>query len=161
MIKQFDPTNPAKTREGSHWLDESGGLKCKCVCGKIPQLKNYEDSEDEKGSYYLICNNGHRGYGLDLLCTANFTTITETIDAWNLIISQLSNDPINHPKHYQSEIKCKCGESLECIDFVRHCGYREGNIIKYVWRYKEKGGIEDLKKAQWYLNDLITSEQKK
>jgi hypothetical protein len=33
--------------------------------------------------------------------------------------------------------------------------FLEGNIIKYVSRYKTKNGIEDLKKAQWYLNKLI------
>ena len=31
-----------------------------------------------------------------------------------------------------------------------------GNVIKYTYRYKEKNGLEDLKKAQWYLNKLIT-----
>ena len=34
-------------------------------------------------------------------------------------------------------------------------GYLEGNIIKYVTRYKEKNGIEDLHKAEWYLAKLI------
>ncbi|MBQ5695934.1 MAG: DUF3310 domain-containing protein, partial [Clostridium sp.] len=34
-------------------------------------------------------------------------------------------------------------------------GFLRGNIIKYVWRYKDKNGLEDLKKAQWYLNKLI------
>jgi len=31
----------------------------------------------------------------------------------------------------------------------------QGNIIKYVWRYRYKNGVEDLEKAQWYLNRLI------
>jgi len=34
-------------------------------------------------------------------------------------------------------------------------GYLQGNILKYVWRYDYKGGLEDLQKAQWYLNKLI------
>jgi len=33
--------------------------------------------------------------------------------------------------------------------------YLQGNIAKYLWRYKYKNGLEDLKKAQWYLNKLI------
>ena len=33
--------------------------------------------------------------------------------------------------------------------------YLQGNIIKYLWRYRYKNGTEDLKKAQWYLNKLI------
>jgi len=34
-------------------------------------------------------------------------------------------------------------------------GYLKGNIIKYLWREKHKGGMESLKKAKWYLNKLL------
>ena len=34
-------------------------------------------------------------------------------------------------------------------------GYLKGNILKYLWRFEEKGGIEDIKKARWYLNKMI------
>ncbi|MEX8520043.1 MAG: DUF3310 domain-containing protein [Leptothrix sp. (in: b-proteobacteria)] len=40
-------------------------------------------------------------------------------------------------------------------------GYFEGNILKYVTRWRDKGGIEDLKKAQHYLALLIEFEGKK
>lgn len=63
-------------------------------------------------------------------------------------------DNIN-PQHY------KAGE-VECIDAIKASmsqsefnGYCKGNVIKYVWRYQNKNGLEDLKKAQWYLNKLI------
>lgn len=62
-------------------------------------------------------------------------------------------DAIN-PSHYQSEI--------ECIDAIKASmtkeqfkGYLKGNVQKYVWRYEQKNGVEDLKKAQWYLDRLI------
>lgn len=45
-------------------------------------------------------------------------------------------------------------QPLEYI-MVNNIGYCEGNIIKYVSRYKNKNGVEDLKKAQQYLNALI------
>lgn len=35
-----------------------------------------------------------------------------------------------------------------------------GNILKYLWRWKKKNGLEDLKKARWYLNKLIEIEEK-
>ena len=35
--------------------------------------------------------------------------------------------------------------------------YLQGNIMKYLWRYKYKNGVEDLEKAQWYLNKLIST----
>jgi len=45
-----------------------------------------------------------------------------------------------------------CGGSV----FDEFLGYLRGNSIKYLWRYRQKNGAEDLRKAQWYLNRLIT-----
>ena len=65
-------------------------------------------------------------------------------------------DKINHPKHYNnSPSHCTCGRRIECIDITRHMGFNLGNAVKYIWRYADKNGLEDLKKAAWYLNDLI------
>ena len=51
-------------------------------------------------------------------------------------------------------------ETIDVIlDITKHLegdeGYLVGNIIKYISRYDEKNGIEDLRKARWYLNKLI------
>lgn len=64
-------------------------------------------------------------------------------------------DNIN-PKHYKQG-------KIEVIDFIldQKMSYLEGNIIKYVSRYKLKNGIEDLKKAQWYLNKLMEEKYEK
>ena len=59
------------------------------------------------------------------------------------------SDGIN-PSHYKSH-----PSGVECIDIAEHFGYRLGNAIKYIWRHKDKGGIEDLKKARWYLDREI------
>lgn len=67
-------------------------------------------------------------------------------------------DMVNSPPHYtQGKAKCPgCQHPIECIDVVRHMGFNKGNIIKYLWRADDKGKmLEDLKKARWYLNDLI------
>lgn len=58
-------------------------------------------------------------------------------------------DNIN-PSHYKQG-------NIEVIDFIldQKLTYVEGNIIKYVSRYKTKNGLEDLKKAQWYLQKLM------
>ena len=60
-------------------------------------------------------------------------------------------DNVNHPKHY-----LKGG--LECIQVIKaqltpeqYEGYLYGNVIKYMWRWKEKNGLEDLRKAAHYL----------
>lgn len=56
-------------------------------------------------------------------------------------------DNIN-PQHYKNQL-------VECIEFTSHMGFLLGNAFKYVWRYKDKNGKEDLKKAEWYLNKWL------
>lgn len=60
-----------------------------------------------------------------------------------------------NPLHYRSG-------DIECIEAIKapmtqdeFLGYLRGNCIKYLWRYRQKNGAEDLRKAQWYLNRLI------
>ena len=65
------------------------------------------------------------------------------------------NDIINNPKHYIVEV-----EPIELI-LAQKLNYCEGNIVKYICRWKKKGGVEDLQKAQWYLNKLIQEASKK
>ena len=64
-------------------------------------------------------------------------------------------DKVNNPSHYSH------GE-IECIDAIAAAltpdelkGFVKGNVIKYLWRTEHKGGLEDLKKARWYLDYLI------
>ena len=63
-------------------------------------------------------------------------------------------DYVNKPPHYNQS-------GIECIDAIQAATgdgyeyYLQGNILKYLWRYRYKNGIEDLRKAQWYLNKLI------
>lgn len=75
------------------------------------------------------------------------------------LISKCENetDNVNHPKHYtDSKAICPgCGNGIECIDVVRHLPFNVGNAIKYLWRFESKNGIEDLKKAIWYIGDEI------
>jgi hypothetical protein len=69
-------------------------------------------------------------------------------------------DMVNHPPHYTSGPKCSCGKVIECIDIVRDKSFLIGNTIKYLWRCDLKGTpIEDLKKAQFYLNAEITKRE--
>lgn len=74
-----------------------------------------------------------------------------------------SVDMVNHPPHYQSS------SGLEVIDvieaFTENLSGAEatntGNVIKYICRWKDKNGLEDLKKARWYLDRLIQTVEKK
>ena len=70
-------------------------------------------------------------------------------------------DNVNHPAHYQSR------NGLETIDIIEACvedltgmeAVCTGNIIKYISRWKKKNGLEDLRKAKWYLNRLIDMQK--
>ncbi|EAD7622604.1 MULTISPECIES: DUF3310 domain-containing protein [Listeria] len=64
-----------------------------------------------------------------------------------------NTDNVNNPSHYTAG-------GIETLDYIKakvsdYPSYAVGNIIKYVSRYEHKNGLEDLKKAQFYLNDLI------
>ena len=71
-----------------------------------------------------------------------------------------NTDAVNHPPHYtQGGIECieaikAATVGLEGIEAV--C---TGNAIKYIWRWKQKNGTEDLKKAIWYINKLIEEKE--
>lgn len=69
--------------------------------------------------------------------------------------AERKKDVVNHPEHYTSG-------SVECIEAIEsqltpeeYRGYLKGNVAKYLWREKQKGGKESLEKAEWYLQRLI------
>jgi len=68
---------------------------------------------------------------------------------------------VNSPPHYkQGDVECI--EAIKAATGEGYQGYLQGNIMKYIWRYRAKGqAINDLKKAEWYLKELIVDEQKR
>lgn len=66
------------------------------------------------------------------------------------------NDPVSHPVHYLTG-------KIEAIDVIEAVcqgkpgdeGFLAGNVVKYIYRYPEKGQVESLMKARWYLDRLI------
>lgn len=61
------------------------------------------------------------------------------------------SDPVNHPKHYTQH-----PSGVECINITEHYNFNIGNAIKYLWRSAFKNGLEDLRKASWYVNREIS-----
>lgn len=84
-------------------------------------------------------------------------------DSWtqfNEMEKASQSDMVNHPNHYtQGGIECiKAIEaSMPPSGFQDYC---KGNVLKYIWRWRDKAGLEDLKKAQVYLGWLIESVEK-
>ena len=74
----------------------------------------------------------------------------------HLEIDDDGHDMVSHPKHYTQG-------GIECIDALKAAtvGKRGieavcvANVIKYLWRYEEKNGIEDVRKAKWYIERLL------
>jgi hypothetical protein len=74
--------------------------------------------------------------------------------------SEEEHDAVHHPNHY-------CQGGIECIKAIEASmtptgfqDYCKGNVVKYIWRWRDKAGIEDLKKARVYLDWLIESAEK-
>ena len=71
-------------------------------------------------------------------------------------------DNVCHPKHYTQG-------NIECIDALKAATVGKtgieavcvANVIKYLWRYEEKNGVEDVQKAHWYLERLIKEIENK
>lgn len=72
-----------------------------------------------------------------------------------------AQDVVNHPAHYTAG-------GIECIEAIKSAvsgltgfeAYLSGTIMKYVWRWKLKNGVEDLKKAEVYLHWLMEEAER-
>jgi len=72
-------------------------------------------------------------------------------------------DPVNHPDHYTAG-------GIECIDAIKAAltcqkdpmqAWLTGQVLKYLWRWPLKNGLEDLRKAEFYLHRLMEDVQSK
>lgn len=64
----------------------------------------------------------------------------------------MAHDNVNHPKHYNN-----VPGGVECIEIARLLNFDLGNAFKYVYRCRDKNGVEDLQKSMWYLQDEINN----
>lgn len=120
---------------------EEEGVSCgslsyaKYLHPNIP-IKKYKAKQDKVAKYNAAAAN-----------------IAKEMSAIGVSMKNENNDKINNPAHYTAG-------GIETLDYIKakvkdYPSYVAGNILKYVSRYEHKNGIEDLKKAQFYLNDLI------
>ena len=71
----------------------------------------------------------------------------------------MAEDEVNSPSHYTKDGKVECIDAIKAqLTKEEFRGYLKGNIVKYLWREKLKGGLVSLKKAQWYLTYLVELE---
>lgn len=116
--------------------------------------KQYK-TEDEQGDYYLILSDeGIKNYYIkDRFKKMNNDkfTITQNLNEEKL-------DMVNHPKHYTNGTL-----GIEVIDTMEMCntkeefiGYLRCNALKYISRFENKNGLEDVKKCAWYVKKYLT-----
>ena len=78
-------------------------------------------------------------------------------------MQEQKTDMVNHPPHY-TQGNIECIEAIKYINNKLHTegyeGYCLGNFIKYIWRCNFKNGWEDIDKAIFYLNELLTEQRK-
>lgn len=81
----------------------------------------------------------------------------------SVIKQRADHDEISSPKHYAKNpcVVCTCGKEYEIRHVTKLLPGWEANIVKYIWRYKDKEGVKDLKKAQQYLTWLIEDYENK
>lgn len=125
--------NEASGSDGLH--PQCGG--CPHVSGDSANAKQQSGSESSSCEY----DNG----STDVPATSGI------VDIYRFEVP----DMVNHPSHYSSD-GIECIEAIEAqLTKEEYRGFLKGNVAKYLWREKYKGGTESLKKAQWYLTRLL------
>ena len=142
--------------------------KCEDDCASSPDSKvhdcpDYEQklasikipSADEQG--YICRGCMHKDQGC--IPDTGYSCMHWECDP-KMISDSKGVDPVNHPSHYTQG-------GIECIDCIRASmskdgfeDYCKGNVIKYLHRWRFKGGVQDLRKAEVYLMWLIQSAEK-
>ena len=131
---------------------------CGNTCDKC-ELKNMYDKETaEFTNNYSCVFNAMDNKMLDKIYGwyKDLDQATCENDEVNCCNKESNADMVDHPSHYTQG-------GIECIDALKAATVSKtgieaictANAIKYLWRYEEKNGIEDVKKARWYIDRLI------
>lgn len=115
------------------------GFASKEYCERVypdTPIKKYKVKQDEVAKWFDNTANAMKAFASN-----------------GVSMKKQNTDNVNNPSHYTAG-------GIETLDYIKakvkdYPSYAVGNILKYVSRYEHKNGIEDLKKAQFYLNDLI------
>lgn len=73
-------------------------------------------------------------------------------------IKENENDNVNHPSHYQGVGGLEASDVIKefTADLTGYDAFCAGNAIKYILRWNHKNGKEDLRKAKWYIDELLS-----
>lgn len=103
------------------------------------------------------CNKAYfESFGYIVVSAEDFINWNKPVPEDTSVEIGTGDDPVNHPSHYTSG-KVECIDALEAaiMNLTGIEAVCTANAIKYLWRWKQKNGVEDLKKAKWYIDKLI------
>ena len=137
---------------------------CGDTCDKC-ELKNMDDKKTGEFTYNYSCSFDQMDdKTLDKIYNwyKELDSAACENDEGNCYNKESNADMVNHPSHYTQG-------GIECIDALKAATVSKtgieavctANAIKYLWRYEEKNGIEDVKKARWYIDRLIRELEEK
>ena len=139
-------TREEMVRTLDKFCDNQEDCSC-CLLNKFSDVCNFNRWSDDKLAiaYDNVCKNSEARLDGSHLKDAELNIEPEN-----------KPDMVSHPKHYNQG-------GIECIDALKAAtvGKRGieavcvANVIKYLWRYEEKNGVEDVRKAKWYIERLL------
>lgn len=112
-----------------------------------------------KAAMALVYENIKKGREESMLKTTSVTHINSYAETTAREMSNKNGGAVN-PSHYKGEIEAIDAIRVATKDLKGIQATDTGNVMKYMWRWKKKNGVEDLKKALWYLNHLIGEVEK-
>lgn len=122
-------------------------------CSSCGYCKEIGETKDGKFEVVAIeCTNKyHTGVLDDVFCCEDYEKYIGECEEQMKETKAIDN--VNHPKHYVNSCSIECIDAMQATfgtkDLAKYCVI---NAYKYLWRYKNKNGKEDLSKAEWYLN---------
>jgi hypothetical protein len=152
--EKFGNRGGTARNDGLHSFDGTGSSS-----GSIPEAQNTDHGTGIS----------QRGDERDVTQAPWFNPVDEISECpggvcpvpWSFVPARpvVQEDVVNHPSHY-TDGGIECIEAIEAqLSAEEYEGYLRGNCVKYLWRWKQKGGVQDLKKCRWYLDQLIKTKE--
>lgn len=121
----------------------------------IGDIVEFDYATGIKSGKILSIEDEHNRICVKIYCMDSSGAYTLSAPIYNIkriVREEKVAEEIKKPTRYNKRGK------LECWDVIidQEMNFLEGNVLKYLWRYREKNGIEDLKKARVYLDKLIS-----
>lgn len=105
-------------------------------------------------------NSGDAPFTLEEVAKINKDSEDCNAKDWKKCNCDNKSDMVNHPLHYSGEIECIDAIESAVAEIPANEAICVSNIIKYIWRYRNRNGMQDLKKAEWYLHRLMVNYNK-